>query len=237
MEPVPEPVAAAPAEAAPAEAPAGQPAAPAVAKARAKRGESGLPEHVRPVKNKDGEVICYMARLRWLPAEATAKKYDFIQGTFATPTVAAEAQAKAQVMLTSAGPEAVWPDGLPGRHKQRQKRDAAFWQAELAAREEKAAAKAATKAAREAAEAARPKRPRKEKPCQSTALPRDAAEVRNPGMRAFLQPLADGNAAAVQPPQCTPIPVAPGLDAMQANDHHTRCFSTPPTCGALRSAV
>ena len=43
------PAAAQQAETAPAEAPAGQPAAPAVTKVWAKRGESGLPAHVRPV--------------------------------------------------------------------------------------------------------------------------------------------------------------------------------------------
>ena len=217
------PPAAAQAEAAPAEAPAGQPAAPAVTKVRAKRGESGLPAHVRPVKNKDGEVTCYMARLRWLSAEATAKRYDFIPGTFVTPTAAAEAQAEAQARLTSAGPEAVWPDGLPGCHGPRQKRDAAYWAAEQAAREEAEAKKAAAKAAREAAEAARPKKPRCEKQQRTTVpLPADRNKVMNECTRAFL---VDSPAVGAEnalpawaqlplPTVPAPVPVAPGLEAI-----------------------
>jgi hypothetical protein len=80
-----------------------------------------------------------------------------------------------------------------------------------------AAEKAALKAAREAAEAARPKKRRKEKTsptCETTALPRDASQVCDATMRAFLQPLhasaANAPACAQAPPtQQSPLPPIP----------------------------
>lgn len=197
---------AAPSEA-PAEAPAEQPAAPAASKAKAKRGGSGLPPHVQLAANKKA----YYARLRWLPLGATVKRYDTIPGLFSTPEAAAAAQAAAQELLQTHGPEAVWRDGLP-TEKKREKRDAAYWVAEKAARDEKATEKAAAKAAREAAEAARPKKPRCQKEqLQSVPLPSDRNKVTVECVRDFLvDPLAAGteNAAPqAAPVQCSPIPV------------------------------
>jgi hypothetical protein len=197
---------------APAEAPAEQPAAPAAPKEKAKRSGSGLPPHVQLAANKKS----YYARLRWLPLGAAAKRYDTIPGLFDTPEKAAAAHAAAQERLQAVGPEAVWADGLP-TEKKREKRDTAYWAAEKASREEKAAEKAALKAAREAAEAARPKKRRKEKTsptCETTALPRDASQVCDATMRAFLQPLhasaANAPACAQAPPtQQSPLPPIP----------------------------
>jgi hypothetical protein len=219
-------MAAAPAEAAQAEASGGQPAAPAAPKAKVKRGESGLPPHVRPMQTAMGTK--FFARLAWLPAGATSKKdggrYDVIPGgPWLTPEGAAAAQAAAQALLTSSGAEAVWPKGLPGATGPRRTRDAAYWEAELAAREEKAAEKAAKKAAREAAEALRPKKPRHDKAAKQTTvpLPADREEVTNKCVRDVLvdAPAAGTKNAATEaaPVQCSPVPVPPGLDVMQAN--------------------
>jgi hypothetical protein len=185
--------------------------------AKAKRGGSGLPRHVQLAANKKA----YYARLRWLPLGETAKRYDTIPDLFSTPEAAAAAQAAAQELLQTHGPRAVWPDGLP-TEKKRDKRDAAYWAAVQAAREEKAAEKAALKAAREEAEAARSKRPRKEKPCTTVPLPADRNEITVPCMRDFLvDPLAAGTENAVpqraQPPSMQPrvlppIPVALAAD-------------------------
>ena len=201
---------------------------PAAAKARGSKWPPGVEPlpNVQPIETKT-EGTKYYARLSWLPPAAAKKKYDSIPGLYASPSAAAQALRVAQAALESVGPEAVWPQGLPGS-KQRMKRDAAYWDAEAAARaakaEEKAAAKTAreaaktaAKAAREAAEAARPKKPRKEKPCQSTAMPCVASQVHNSTMRAFLQPLAHVNAELVQPlspaAPLPPIPVPAGLEA------------------------
>lgn len=81
------------------------------------------------------------------------------------------------------------PKGLRARFKgPNRKRDAAYYEAEAAAKAQREAAKAAAKAAREAAEAARPKRPRKDKlvPCSSTAMPSNRDEVTVECMRNFL---------------------------------------------------
>ena len=222
---------AAPAATAPAEA-----AVPGQLAAR-KHDESKWPpgvtpvQHVRPIKVKSEtgrDVYKYVARLRWLPEGVIKKKdsrYDFIPGSFDSPEAAAAALALAQQQLESAGPEAVWPNRPLPTDQKRQKRDAAYWEEKRAASEEKAAEKAAAKAAREAAEAARPKKQRKEKagPRVTVALPRDASQVRNPAMRAFLQPMGANAASAqdavpawAQPPpvQPPPVPVAPGLAAM-----------------------
>jgi hypothetical protein len=229
-----ESVAVAPAEAAPppTETPAGQPAAPAAATTKAKRG--GIyPSHVRPMQTAMGTK--YFARLAWLPAGATSKKdggrYDVIPGgPWLKAEEAAAAQAAAQVRLDAGGPEAVWPNGLPGANGLRQKRDAAYWAADTAAREAKAEEKAAQKAAREAAEALRPKKVRRSKEGQRTTVPlpanRDTITVEC--TRDFLvDPTPAGGENAVpawaqlppmpSPAQPSPLPVAPGLDIMQAN--------------------
>ena len=168
----------------------------------------------------------YVARLRWLPAGATSKRYDFIPGTFVSPAAAADAQAQAQEWLGNSGPEAVWPDGLPGSNGPRLKRDEAYWEAERAACEQKAAdkaaAKAAMKAAREAAEAARPKKPRREKAQRTTVpLPADRDEITVECTRDFLvdPPAAGTGNAAPRPEQVqyTPVPVPPGLDIMEGS--------------------
>ena len=117
----------------------------------------------------------------------------------------------------------MWPKKLPGSKatKPRTVRDAAYWEAEAAAREQKAAekaeAKAAAKAAREAAEAARPKKPRREKQRTTVPLPANRDEVTDVCVRNFLvNPPAAGteNAAPAwaQPPLMPqrvlpPIPV------------------------------
>eukprot|EP00966_Prymnesium_polylepis_P175490 4061161-Prymnesium_polylepis.1 len=216
-----EPVAAEPTEAAPVGSPAGQPAAPAAPKAKAKRGEGGMPRHVRPIVTKL-EGTKYGARLRWLPHGATTKaesRYDFIPGgPWPMPEEAAAAQALAQAALVSGGPEAVWADGLPGANRPRQKRGADYWEAQKAAHEAKAAEKAAEKAAREAAEAARPKKPRRNKAPQSQTtvpLPANRDEITVPCTRDFLvDPPAAGAENTVpawaQPPP--PIPVPAGLE-------------------------
>ena len=187
--------------------------------AKAKRGERGLPPHVQPMHTKT-EGTKYVARLRWLPAGATKKRYDYIPGTFVSPAAAAAAQVLAQDWLTASGPEAVWADGLPGSKGPRVKRDADFWKAQLVAREEKAAEKAAAQAAREAAEAAVPKKPRQNKCPTSVPMPPPEARntVTNECMRAFLAdpPAAGAENAAPQPPPVPhthmPMPVPPGLD-------------------------
>ena len=86
------------------------------------------------------------------------------------------------------------------------------------------AAKAAANAARETAKAARDAaRPCKEKlkPCTSTAMPSNRDEITVKCTRDFLvdpPAAATGNAAPrPEPVQCTPVPVPPGLDIMQAN--------------------
>ena len=178
---------------APAEAPAEQPAAPAAPKEKAKRSGSGLPPHVQLAANKKS----YYARLRWLPLGAAAKRYDTIPGLFSTPEAAAAAHAAAQERLHAVGPEAVWPDGLP-TEKKREKRDAAFWQAEKAARDEKAAEKAALKAAREAAEAARPKKQRKEKTRQVGAPPHTPIKLRTAAHRLAPPRACQGTQRALQ---------------------------------------
>ena len=187
-------------------------------------------QHVRPMKVKSQtgqDVYKYVARLRWLPEGVTDKKdsrYDFIPGSFDSPDAAAAALALAQQQLVSAGAAAVWPNGLP-TDKKRQKRDAAFWEAERAASVQKAAEKAAARAAREAAEAARPKKPRKEVQGRTVQLPADRDEITVECMRDFLvDPTPAGGENAVpawaQPPpmpspaQPAPVPVAPGLAAM-----------------------
>jgi hypothetical protein len=155
--------------------PNGEPAAAKVRGGKWPAGVERLP-NIQPIETKI-EGIKYYARLRWLPPGATAKRYDTIPGLYSTPTAAAEALGAAQALLMSRGAEAVWPKGVPGSKatQLRTKRDAAYWVAEAAAREqkaaEKAAAKAAAKAAREAAEAARPKKPRREKEQRRTTVP------------------------------------------------------------------
>ena len=105
-----------------------------------------------------------------------------------------------------------------------QRATSAYWVAEAAAREqkaaEKAAAKAAAKAAREAAEAARPKKPRREKEQRRTTvpLPANRDEITVACTRDFLvDPPAAGAentvpAWAQPPPQAAPIPVPAGLE-------------------------